>query len=423
MIFDVFLAGFTKEMPPVALTDSDLSELLAALKAGEMTDTIRSSLEWILQQLIDAEATAVIGAGPHERTETRTTQRNGRRPRLLSTSAGDVELEIPKLRQGSFFPSLLERRRRIDRALFAVVMEAYVHGVSTRKVDDLVKALGAASGISKSEVSRICAELDRDLQAFRDRPLDHTPFVYVFVDATYVKGRVRGRVVSRAVVIATGVTATGDREVLGIDVGDSEDGAFWTAFLKGLRARGLTGVQLVISDHHLGLKQAIGAVFIGAAWQRCRVHFMRNVLAKVPKASTEMVAAAIRTIFAQPDAAHVRGQLDEVARMLESQFPDVAAMLRDVAEDLLAFTGFPVAHWRKIWSTNPLERINGEIKRRTNVVGIFPNDSAIVRLVTAVLVETHDEWAVAERRYLSEESMANLDQPTTTEEAPFAITA
>jgi transposase-like protein len=424
VIFDVFLAGFTKEMPPVALTDSDLSELLAALKAGEMTDTIRSSLEWILQQLIDAEATAVIGAGPHERTETRTTQRNGRRPRLLSTSAGDVELEIPKLRQGSFFPSLLERRRRIDRALFAVVMEAYVHGVSTRKVDDLVKALGAASGISKSEVSRICAELDRDLQAFRDRPLDHTPFVYVFVDATYVKGRVRGRVVSRAVVIATGVTATGDREVLGIDVGDSEDGAFWTAFLKGLRARGLTGVQLVISDHHLGLKQAIGAVFIGAAWQRCRVHFMRNVLAKVPKASTEMVAAAIRTIFAQPDAAHVRGQLDEVARMLESQFPDVAAMLRDVAEDLLAFTGFPVAHWRKIWSTNPLERINGEIKRRTNVVGIFPNDASIVRLVTAVLVETHDEWAVAERRYLSEESMAKIGQPNpTVEDAPLAITA
>jgi putative transposase len=374
--------------------------------------------------LIEAEATAVIGAAPHERTGTRTTQRNGHRPRLLSTPAGDVDLEIPKLRQGSFFPSLLERRRRIDRALFAVVMEAYVHGVSTRKVDDLVKALGADSGISKSEVSRICAELDRDLTAFRDRPLDHTRFVYVFLDATYVKGRVRGRVVSRAVVIATGVTATGDREVLGIDVGDSEDGAFWTAFLKGMRARGLAGVQLVISDHHLGLKQAIGAVFIGAGWQRCRVHFMRNVLSKVPKASAEMVAAAIRTIFAQPDAAHVRAQLDEVARMLEGQFPDVAAMLRDAAEDLLAFTGFPLAHWRKIWSTNPLERINGEIKRRTNVVGIFPNDAAIIRLVTAVLVETHDEWAVAERRYLSEESMAKMGQPAVTvEEAPLAITA
>jgi putative transposase len=425
VIFDVFLAGFTKEKPPVALSQSDLSELLAALKAGDMTDTIRSSLEWILQQLIEAEATAVIGAERHERSDTRTTQRNGHRPKLISTTAGDVELGIPKLRRGSFFPSLLERRRRIDRALFAVVMEAYVHGVSTRKVDDLVKALGAASGISKSEVSRICAELDRDLDTFRGRPLDHVGFPYVFVDATYLKGRVRGRVVSRAVVIATGVTTTGDREVLGIDVGDSEDGAFWTAFLRGLRARGLGGVQLVISDHHLGLKTAIGAVFLGASWQRCRVHFMRNVLARVPKASAEMVAAAIRTIFAQPDPEHVRAQLDEVARMLDAQFPDVATMLRDAAEDLLAFCGFPVAHWRKVWSTNPLERINGEIKRRTNVVGIFPNDPAIVRLVTAVLVETHDEWAVAERRYLSEESMAKLHQPAATavEEAPLAITA
>jgi putative transposase len=415
----------------VALTNSDLSELLAALKAGEMTDTIRTSLEWILQQLIEAEATAFIGAGPHERTESRTAQRNGHRPRLLSTPAGDVELEIPKLRQGSFFPSLLERRRRIDRALYAVVMEAYVHGVSTRKVDDLVKALGAASGISKSEVSRICGELDRDLKAFRDRPLDHTEFVYVFVDATYVKGRVHGRVVSRAVVIATGVTATGDREVLGIDVGDSEDGAFWTAFLKDLRARGLTGVQLVISDHHLGLKHAISAVFVGAAWQRCRVHFMRNVLSRVPKASAEMVAAAIRTVFAQPDAVHVRSQLDEVARMLDAQFTDVAAMLRDASEDLLAFTTFPIAHWRKIWSTNPLERLNAEIKRRTRVVGIFPNDASIARLVTAVVVETHDEWAVAERRYLSEESMANINRPPADElveepdhkEVPLAIPA
>jgi transposase-like protein len=408
----------------VALTDHDLSELLAALKAGEMTDTIRTSLEWILQELIEAELTAFIGAGPHERTETRTNQRNGHRPRLLSTPAGDVELEIPKLRVGSFFPSLLERRRRIDRALYAVVMEAYVHGVSTRKVDDLVKALGAAAGISKSEVSRICSELDRDLKAFRDRPLDHISFPYVFLDATYVKGRVRGRVVSRAVVIATGVTVLGDREVLGIDVGDSEDGAFWTAFLKGLRARGLAGVELVISDHHLGLKQAIGAVFVGASWQRCRVHFMRNVLSKVPKASAEMVAAAIRTVFAQPDPAHVRSQLDEVARMLDGKFPDVAAMLRDACEDLLAFTAFPIAHWRKIWSTNPLERINGEIKRRTNVVGIFPNDASVIRLITAVLADQHDEWAVAERRYLSEESMAKIGEPVVTvEEAPLAITA
>ena len=409
----------------MALTESDLSDLLAALKAGEMTDTVRTSLEWILQQLIEAEATAAIGARPHERTDTRTVQRNGHRPRLLSTAAGDVELKIPKLRSGSFFPSLLERRRRIDRALFAVVMEAYVHGVSTRKVDDLVQALGVGSGISKSEVSRICAELDGDLDAFRNRTLGHVRFPYVFADATYIKGRVGGRVVSRAVVVATGVTACGDREVLGVAVGDSEDGAFWTAFLQGLRARGLGGVQLVISDHHLGLKAAIASVFIGAAWQRCRVHFMRNVLARVPRASAEMVAAAVRTIFAQPDAAHVRSQLDEVTRMLTGQFPNVAAVLADAAEDLLAFTSFPQAHWRKLWSTNPLERLNGEIKRRTNVVGIFPNDAAVARLVTAVVVETHDEWAVAERRYLSEESMAKLTTATepTNDEPPLAVTA
>lgn len=392
----------------MTLTDHDLSELLAALQAGDVTDPIRRSLEWILQELIEAEATATIGAAPFERTETRVALRNGHRPRLLSTRAGDVELHIPKLREGAFFPSLLERRRRIDRALFAVVMEAWVHGVSTRKVDDVVKALGVGTGISKSEVSRICAELDRDLKEFRNRSLGHVQFPYVFADATYVKGRVRGRVVSRAVVVATGVTATGDREVLGVEVGDSEDGAFWAAFLKGLRARGLGGVQLVISDHHLGLKNAIESVFIGSAWQRCRVHFMRNVLSKVPKASAEMVAAAIRTVFAQPDEAHVRSQLAEVTRMLDTQFPVVAEMLTDATEDLLAFCAFPQVHWRKIWSTNPLERLNGEIKRRTNVVGIFPNDASVARLVTAVIVETHDEWAVSERRYLSEESMAKL---------------
>jgi transposase-like protein len=409
----------------MALQEFDLSELLDALRAGGDIDIIRRSVEMVLQALIDAEATEVIGAGRHERTDTRTNQRNGSRPRLLSTKAGDVELAIPKLRRGSFFPAVLERRRRIDRALFAVVMEAYVHGVSTRKVDDLVKSLGLEAGISKSEVSRICGELDGDLEAFRTRPLGHVEFPYVFVDATFVKGRVRGRVVSRAIVVATGVSATGDREVLGVDIGDTENGAFWTAFLRSLRARGLAGVQLVISDHHAGLKQAIASVMLGAAWQRCRVHFMRNVLAKVPKASADMVAAAIRTIFAQPDPAHVRSQLTEIVTTLEPQFPDVAGMLADAAEDLLAFTHFPLAHWRKLWSTNPLERLNGEIKRRTNVVGIFPNDAAALRLITAVVVETHDEWAVSDRRYLSEESMALLHAPTidTIEEAPLAITA
>jgi putative transposase len=287
-------------------------------------------------------------------------------------------------------------------------MEAYVHGTSTRKVDDLVKALGVDAGISKSEVSRICAELDAEVARFRSRSLGHIAFPYLFLDATYLKARVDGRVVSRAVVIATGVTADGGREILGLDVGDSEDGAFWTAFLRSLKARGLAGVQLVISDAHTGLKQAIGAVLAGAGWQRCRVHFLRNVLARVPKASAEMVAAAIRTIFAQPTGAEVTEQLDKVAAMLQPKFPQVATMLADAREDLTAFTAFPVAHWRKLWSTNPLERLNKEVKRRTNVVGIFPDDTAVLRLVGAVLIEAHDEWQVAERRYLSEGSMAKL---------------
>ena len=400
----------------MALSQSDLTDLLDAIRAGGDLDVIRRSVELVLQALIDAELSEVIGAEPHERTPARTNQRNGTRDRLLSTKAGDVELKIPKLRVGSFFPAVLERRRRIDRALFAVVIEAYVHGVSTRKVDDLVAALGLESGISKSEVSRICAELDTTLEAFRTRPLGHVEFPYVLLDATYIKARVAGRVVSRAVVVATGITRTGDREVLGTDVGDSEDGAYWTAFLRSLRARGLSGVQLVISDAHTGLISAIGAVFIGAAWQRCRVHFMRNVLAKIPRASGEMVAAAIRTIFAQPDQPHVEAQFDEITIMLGRQFPIVATMLADARADLLAFSSFPTAHWKKIWSTNPIERLHKEIKRRTNVVGIFPNDAALLRLVTAVIAETHDEWQVTDRRYLSEASMNklydNADEPT-----------
>ena len=397
----------------MALTQFDLSELLDALRAGGDVDLIRSSVELVLQALIDAEATGAIGAGPHERTETRTNQRNGTRSKLLTTKAGDVELAIPKLRHGSFFPSILERRRRIDRALFAVVMEAYVHGVSTRKVDDLVQALRAASGISKSEVSRICSELDESLQAFRDRPLDHVEFPYVFLDATYVKARSAGRIVSRAVIVATGVTRSGEREVLGVEVGDSEDGAFWIAFLRGLRARGLTGTQLVISDSHLGLREAISSVMLGATWQRCKVHLARNVLAKVPKGSADMVAAAMRTIYAQPDAGHVFEQFDEIVAMLTRQFPDAAAVLADARDDVLAFCAFPEAHWRKIWSTNPLERVNGEIKRRTRVVGIFPNDAAVLRLVSAVVAETHDEWQDTERRYLAEHTMNLLYEPDT----------
>ena len=344
----------------------------------------------------------------HERTLSRTTQRNGSRPRLLTTKAGDVELKIPKLRKGSFFPSVLERRRRIDQALYAVVMEAYVHGVSTRKVDDLVMALGVGAGISKSEVSRICVQLDEEMNAFRTRPLSHLGFPYLLCDATYVKARVGGRVVSRAVVIATGVAEDASREVLGIAIGDSEDAAFWTEFLQSLRGRGLHGVQLVISDSHLGLKAAIAKVFPGASWQRCRVHFMRNALVKVPKNHQQMVAAMIRTIFAQPDAEHVERQLKEVAATLKHQFPAVSDMLLDAGEDITAFRHFPVSHWQKVWSSNALERLNAEIKRRTNVVGIFPNDAAALRLITAVCVEQHDEWSVSERRYLSQESMDQL---------------
>jgi transposase-like protein len=322
--------------------------LLESLRAGGDVELIRTSLELVLQSLIEAEATGVIGAASYERTDERQNYRNGHRPRLWSTKAGDLELSIPKLRSGSFFPQILERRRRIDRALFAVVMEAYVHGVSTRKVDDLVRALGVASGISKSEVSRICAELDKEMEGFRTRRLDHVAFPYLFCDATYVKGRVRGRVVSRAVVVVTGVTAVGNREVLGCDVGDSEDGAFWTSFLRSLRQRGLSGVRLVVSDHHLGLKEAIEKVFVGASWQRCRVHFMRNALTRVQKQKAQMVAAAIKTIFAQPDRSHIHHQLDEVADTLRPGFPEVAKLLEEARVDLLAFSYFPMAHWTKI---------------------------------------------------------------------------
>jgi putative transposase len=397
----------------MALDQSALLEVLEALKAAEVDDRVRQAAQTIYQALIEAELSSVIGALPHQRTDTRTAQRNGHRPRTITTTAGDLELRIPRLRAGSFFPSLLERRRRVDQSLFAVIMEAYLHGTSTRKVDDLVKALGADSGISKSEVSRICADLDTEVAAFRDRPLAGQPFRYVFLDATYCKARVDHRVVSQAVVVATGVAADGHREVLGFDVGDSEDGAFWTAFLRSLKTRGLGGVQLVISDAHAGLKAAIASVLLGASWQRCRVHFLRNVLAQVPKGSAEMVAAAIRTIFAQPGPAHVRDQLDTIATMLGRQFPKVEAMLREAADDVTAFADFPVGHWKKIWSTNPLERLNKEIKRRTDVVGVFPNPPALLRLAGAVLVEAHDEWQVSERRYLSEGSMTLLDTKTT----------
>lgn len=407
----------------MALDQSALLTLLDALRSSESGDLVRQLAERLLQELIEAEATAHIGAGPNERSETRTNQRNGHRPKTLTTTAGDLDLRIPKVRVGSFFPSLLERRRRIDRALFAVVMEAYLHGVSTRAVDDLMVAMGANTGISKSEVSRICKNLDDEVAAFRDRPLSHIAFPYVFLDATYCKTRVDHRIVSQAVVIATGISADGRREVLGFQVGDSEDTAFWTEFLRSLRQRGLSGVKLVISDAHAGLRAAVSAVMQGASWQRCRVHFARNLLARVHKGHGEMVAALFRTVFAQTTPREVATQLEAVAGMLAPQFPPAAALLREAGPDLTAFADFPRAHWKKIWSTNPLERLNREVKRRADVVGVFPNPAALERLAGAILAEHHDEWNVQdERRYLSEGSMAELYPNTPSSELPAPLT-
>jgi transposase-like protein len=400
----------------MALSQSAVSELLEAFRAGEGVDLIRESVRMVMQELIEAEATERIGAAKYERAESRTTQRNGARDRLLATQAGDVELRIPKLRKGSFFPVILEPRRRIDQALYAVVMEAYVCGVSTRSVDDLVKALGIDSGISKSEVSRICAGLDEVVTAFRERRLDHTGFPYVYLDATYLHVRnATSQVVSMAVVVATGITADGGREVLGLDVGDSEDEVFWRAFLTDLKKRGLTGARLVISDQHAGLVAALRRSFQGAAHQRCRVHFARNLLALVPKTHTDMVAAVFRTIFAQPTPQAVAATWDQVRDQLARSFPKIGPLMDDAKTEVLAFTAFPRAHWSKIWSTNPLERVNKEIKRRARVVGIFPNDAAVIRLVGAVLADMHDEWQSGDRRYLSEGSMALLNTPRDTE--------
>jgi len=394
----------------MALSQSAVSELLEAFRTGEGVDLIRESVRMVMQELIEAEATERIGAARYERSEKRVTERNGARARLLATQAGDVELRIPKLRKGSFFPVILEPRRRIDQALYAVVMEAYVNGVSTRSVDDLVAALGIDSGISKSEVSRICAGLDEVVTAFRTRRLDHIAFPYVYLDATYLHVRnAASQVVSMAVVVASGVRADGDREILGLDVGDSEDEVFWRGFLTSLKKRGLGGVKLVVSDQHAGLVAALKRSFQGTAHQRCRVHFARNLLAHVPKSHGDMAAAVFRTVFAQPDAATVAATWDEVRDQLAARFPKIGPLMDGAKTEVLAFAAFPRAHWSKVWSTNPLERVNKEIKRRARVVGIFPNDAAVIRLVGAVLADLHDEWQSADnRRYLSEGSMALL---------------
>jgi putative transposase len=385
-----------------------LAKLLRKAQVQSDADFLKEGVRALSQALMEMEVEEHIGAGRHERTEGRSGHRNGYRERTWETRAGAIELKVPRVRDGSYFPSLLEPRRRAERALSAVVQEAYVHGVSTRKVDELVKALGM-TGISKSRVSELCEELDEEVERFRNRELEGT-YPYVWLDATYVKARQDGRVVSTAVVIAVGVNGeTGEREILGVDVGPSEDGAFWTSFLRSLVGRGLSGVKLVTSDAHRGLKGALETVLQGATWQRCRVHFMRNALSLVPKAAQQMVGATIRTVFAQPDLGSAREQWRRVSDGFRHRFARLSELMEEAEEDLLAYASFPQEHWQKIWSNNPLERVNKEVKRRTNVVGIFPNEAAVIRLVGSVLCEQHDEWQVS-KRYFSAGSLAKLDR-------------
>ena len=368
-------------------------------------DLVRSMVQTFAEALMSAEASGLCNAEYGEVSAERVNSRNGYRTRRWDTRAGTIDLAIPKLRSGSYFPDwLIEPRRRAERALVAVVAQCYVEGVSTRRVDDVVRSMGI-EGISKSQVSELAKSLDEAVAAFRNRPFDAGPYTYIWVDALTQKVREGGRIVNVAVVIATGVNAEGHREILGLDLITTEDGAGWTAFLRGLVARGLSGVQLVVSDAHGGLVDAIASVLPGAAWQRCRVHFVRNVLTRVPKATQSMVATLIRSIFDQPDAEQVHLQHARVVEQLAERFGDAADMLIGAEADILAFSGFPKEHWRQIWSNNPQERLNKEIRRRTDVVGIFPNRAAVIRLVGAVLAEQHDEWAVA-RRYMGIESLA-----------------
>jgi putative transposase len=371
---------------------------------AEGSDLLREMVRTFAERLMAAEVDVLCNAGFGEVTPERTNSRNGYRSRQLDTRVGTMDLAIPKVREGSYYPGwLLEPRRRAERALVAVVAECYVRGVSTRRVEGLVQTLGIEQ-LSKSQVSRMATELDVEVAAFRNRPLDAGPYTYVSLDAMTQKVREGGRIVNVAVVIAVGVNAEGHREVLGFDIITSEDGAGWLAFLRGLVARGLAGTTLVISDAHVGLVDAVRSTLTGAVWQRCRTHFMRNLLTRVPKSAQAMVATLVRTIFAQPDAASVWEQHARVVDQLTEGFPAAAELLAEAAPDVLAFTGFPKEHWKQVWSNNPQERLNKELRRRTDVVGIFPDRHAIVRLVGAVLAEQHDEWAVV-RRYMSAESL------------------
>jgi putative transposase len=390
------------------MTD-DMMHLRALLEKNSDADLLREMIGFAAHRLMELEVEGVTGASHGERSPLRINSRNGYRDRDWETRAGTVELRIPKLRKGSYFPGFLEPRRTAEKALTAVIQEAYVQGISTRSVDELVKALGM-SGISKSQVSRLCAEIDDKIATFLNRPLEGE-WPYLWLDATYLKVRQNGRIVSVAVIIAVGVNGDGRREVLGMTIGASEAETFWTEFLRKLARRGLRGVKLVISDAHEGLKAAIAKV-LHSSWQRCRVHFLRNVLAHAGRQGRRVVAAFIGTAFAQNDGEAARAQWRSVADQLRPRVPKLAAMMEEAEADVLAYMSFPAAHRPKLHSTNPIERLNGEIKRRTEVVGIFPNEDAITRLVGAILLEQNDEWAVQRGRYMSLETIAPLsDDP------------
>jgi putative transposase len=390
------------------MTDEMMS-LRTLLEKSADADLLREMVGFAAQRLMELEVESLTGAAHGERSPDRVNHRNGYRDRDWETRAGSVELRIPKLRKGSYFPAFLEPRRMAERALAAVIQEAYVQGVSTRSVDELVKAMGM-TGISKSQVSRLCSEIDGKIGAFLDRPLEGD-WPYLWLDATYVKVRQNGRIVSVAVIVAVAVNSDGRREVLGMTVGPSEAETFWTGFLRTLARRGLRGVKLVISDAHEGLKAAVAKV-LHASWQRCRVHFMRNVLAHAGKQGRRVVAAFIATAFAQEDGETARSQWRQVADQIRPKVAKLAALMDEAETDVLAFMSFPKDHRPKIHSTNPLERLNGEIKRRTEVVGIFPNEEAITRLVGAILLEQNDEWAVQRARYMTLETIAPLsDDP------------
>ena len=390
------------------MTDPMMSLLTLVEKSAD-ADVLREMIGFAAERLMELEIGAHTGAEWGEKSKDRLAQRNGYRERDWETRAGTVELRIPRLRTGSYFPSFLEPRRMAEKALTAVIQEAYIQGISTRSVDDLVKSLGM-SGISKSQVSRLCEEIDERVKAFLDRPIEGD-WPYLWIDATYLKVRQNGRIVSVAVIVAVGVNTDGRREVLGMDIGPSEAETFWTGFLRKLARRGLRGVKLVISDAHEGIKAAVAKV-LTATWQRCRVHFMRNALAHAGKNGRRVVSAFIATAFAQNDAEAARRQWRAVADQLRPKMAKLATFMDDAEADVLAYMGFPAPHRAKLHSTNPLERLNGEIKRRTEVVGIFPNEDAIVRLVGAILLEQNDEWAVQRSRYMTLETIAAIgDDP------------